>query len=197
MRLVRLVVAGVTLVAGLAVAGCSRGESRPARTGSAAARGGATLAGEPTDSVTWPQFTLRVPHGTRRKVSEDCPGGRLVGPTLRDSAGEARPRFDLCVESHAKSPAQPLAAWLDSVPADRNRTLDASARLDAPDSVTLGGTPMLRLQPFCGDCDSYEYYAAAGGHVAVFAFSTGDQLGGDRKGQEAAHLSVLRTLRWR
>lgn len=187
-------------IAAFALAACARGESRPARSGSAAAAqsgSAAALADEPTDTVSWPRFTLRVPRGTRRKVSEGCPGGRLIGPAARDSTGRALPRFDLCVESHAKAPTQPLAAWVDSVRTERNRTLDEDARLDAADTVTVGTTPMLRLLPYCGDCESYEYYAAAGDRVAVFSFSTGEHLAGDREGQEAVHLSILRSLRWR
>ena len=188
-------------VAALALAACARGESRPARPESATAAqsGGAapTLADEPTDTVSWPRFTLRVPRGTRRKVSEECPGGRLIGPAHRESTGRTLPRFDLCVESHPKARAQPLAAWVDSVRTERNRTLDEDARLDPADTVTLGTTRMLRLQPYCGDCESYEYYAAAGDRVAVFSFSTGEHLAGDREGQEAVHLSILRSLRWR
>lgn len=196
-RVVRL---GIAAVAVLAAAACARGEGRPSRSESAAAAQAGTevtLAAEATDTVSWPRFTLRVPRGTRRKVSEECPGGRLVGPIQRDSAGRALPRFDLCVESHAKPAAQPLAAWVDSVRAERNRTLDEDARLDRADTVTIGATPMLRLQPFCGDCESYEYYAAAGDRVAVFSFSTGAHLAGSRDRQEAMHLAVLRSLRWR
>ena len=185
-------------IAVLALAACSRGERRSAQTESAAAaQSGAPIADEPLDTVSWPRFTLRVPHGTRRKVSEECPGGRLVGPAARDSAGRSLPRFDLCVESHAKAADQPLAAWVDSVRTDRNRTLDADARLDPADTVTVGTAPMLRLLLPCGDCESFEYYAAAGDRVAVFAFATGAHLAGNRDGQQAAHLAVLRTLRWR
>lgn len=196
-RLARL---GIAVVAACALAACSRRDSRSQRTESAtAAQSGvaATLDAEQTDTVSWPRFTLRVPRGTRRKVSEECPGGRLVGPAARDSTGRTLPRFDLCVESHAKAPAQPLAAWVDSVRDERNRTLDEDARLDAADTVTVGKTPMLRLLPYCGDCEAYEYYAAAGDRVAVFSFSTGEHLAGDRGAQEAMHLAILRTLRWR
>lgn len=200
MRLVRLAVAAGPLAGALAGAACSRGESRPARPESAVASqsGGArALDAEAVDTVSWPRFSLRVPHGTRRKVSEECPGGRLVGPLSRDATGESRPRFDLCVETHQKRADQPLAGWVDSVRADRNRTLDSTARLDPADTVTIGATPMLRLLPFCGDCEAFEYYAAAGDRVAVFAFSTGSNLAGNRAAQEAVHLAILRTLRWR
>lgn len=197
MRARQAVMALAALVALAAACGTERDAAA-----AAAAAGPTTKAGaasrDSTETITWPDFALSVPAGTRRKVSEQCPGGRLVGPAATDSSGQARPTFDLCVETHDKRADQPLAAWLDSARADRNRTLDQElAQLAPPDSLVVGSRVMLRLEPYCGDCEAFEYYDASGARVASFSFALGDHLAGSRDAQEAAHLAVLRSLRWR
>lgn len=195
MRARHPVVALVSFAALAAACGTERDARAAGTTTKAVAARGSH---DSTETIAWPDFALSVPTGTRRKVSEECPGGRLVGPVATDSSGHARPTFDLCVETHDKRADQPLAAWLDSARADRNRTLaEELAQLAPPDSLVVGTRVMLRLEPFCGDCEAFEYYDASGARVASFSFALGDHLAGDRDAQEAAHLAVLRSLRWR
>lgn len=191
------VLAPLALVALLAACGTERDASAAATTSRAAVTGTTAAARDSTETIAWPGFALEVPRGTRRKVSEECPGGRLVGPAVADASGVPRPTFDLCVETHPRRAGQPLVAWVDSVRADRNRMLaDDAAPLAPPDSQRIGVRTMLRLQPSCGGCEAFEYYDASGESVAGFSFALGQHLAGDRAAQEAAHLAILQSLRW-
>lgn len=147
-------------------------------------------------------FTLELPPGSR--VGHGPEADTLRGPVVAEPgrSGELggpgpHPTFEVtaaAVRSASEGPL--LAAWVDSVRRARNAVADEIAQIGPAEPDSLGAGAALRLEPYCGDCDAAELYAARGDRVVRLAFERGIHLAGTRDQQAAAYRELFRTFRW-
>jgi hypothetical protein len=106
------------------------------------------------------------------------------------------PTFRIEIRTLINHKLVPLTAFIDSVRRDRNSKADSIAMTDAPTMDSLGSVPALRLELFCGDCVSREYYASHGDHVITITTEIGIDIAGEPAQQEPALRRELDTFAW-
>lgn len=148
-------------------------------------------------------FTLKIPLAattdTATSHSTDIVGIGITGPMVRNGTGQGGPAWKLVIASQPNRRNLSLDQWVDSVRNERNAASagdpDSLAWMAAPDTMSVGEQRALRLQPFCGDCEAYEIYAAVPARIVVVAIIYDISIPGDREQQRAMYHAILATFR--
>jgi hypothetical protein len=144
---------------------------------------------------------LTLPTGSR--ITRGATGDRLVGPlrlvTKRSQelgGGTCRPTFDMYIRVHRAAVPVSLATWVDSSRRADNALASEDAQMDTAVKDSIGSQSALKLEPYCGDCESIALFAARGRNVVEVRYQFGIHLAGTDKQQNEAHRAVLATFRW-
>lgn len=146
-------------------------------------------------------FELELPKGSsigRGSDVDTLEGPLLIEPGRSPDLGGPGPHPTFRLEvSVALNPSRiPLTTWVDSVYRVDSTGAEDFAKPGPVERDSLGTEPVLRFQPFCGDCEAQAFYGAHGDRVVRLAYAKGIHLAGTPAQQEVVYRSVLRTFRW-
>ena len=146
-------------------------------------------------------FLLAVPgdadSGQANKDVWGFDGIELRGPLVLGGGGTGHAYFVL-VTSLANPGHLSVDKWIDSLRRERNKQLmdDSLNFLYPPDTLAVNGQRVLRLRPFCGDCQPYEYYFGSGTRIVLLKYIDGGLEAWPRA--QAAHMAerIIHTFKW-
>ncbi|HEX6537330.1 MAG TPA: hypothetical protein VF041_22300 [Gemmatimonadaceae bacterium] len=153
-------------------------------------------------------FTLRYPPNAilrpGRSHPSDIPGIAIQGPRIHvpvppDQGPSDGPAYELQVASFPNPAGVSAEAWVDSIRGARNAhemDPDSLDYLGPADTVTFGSVRALRLQPYCGDCESVELYLASPRRRIIASYIGDISFPGDRDAQRRLYAAILSTFQW-
>lgn len=180
-------------------------DSRPAsRTSATSTPSGSTpIDSRTTDVVRYhgDGFDLELPPGSAiaRGGATDTlrgPGVVEAGRTPDRGGPGPHPTFLLHVTVLPNPARIALDTWADSMWRDAARGADEIAEPGPLETDTIGGSPAISFEPFCGDCESRVTFVARDDRIVQFRYDEGIHLAATHEQQENAYRGVLATFRW-